>query len=112
MRNRDGYARAAERGGGGPAGRQSWARAVGAGRARPGCCGLQPSGIAPPPQWRLARDAPLKELPYSPASTSPPWIARPIRAMTCISNVLEYVPASFRVFQHVRPKLACCAAIA
>jgi transposase len=76
-----------------------------------------PTGPSPEPAEtpdRPARQAPPPHLPreevrHEPAPVCPDCGGRSLRKRgEDVTEVLEYVPASFRVIRHVRPRYACC----
>lgn len=63
--------------------------------------------LAKPARRPLPDHLPRQEIVHEPACTCPDC-GRPMRRLgEDVSEVLEYVPASFRVIRHVRPKLSC-----
>jgi transposase len=55
----------------------------------------------------LPEHLPRTRIEHSPACTCPDCGAAMRKIGEDVSEILEYVPARFRVIQHVRPKLAC-----
>ena len=64
----------------------------------------------PPPQRKpLPPHLPRDEQVHAPAAQACPSCGGKLKPLgEDVSEQLEYVPASFRVIRHVRPKLACC----
>lgn len=63
--------------------------------------------LAKPARRLLPDHLPRQEIVHEPACTCPDC-GRPMRRLgEDVSEVLDYVPASFRVIRHVRPKLSC-----
>ena len=66
--------------------------------------------ITPPvdrPRRSLPEHLPRQRVEHSPSCTCSNCGATMIKIGEDVSDVLEYVPASFKVIRHVRPKLAC-----
>ena len=64
-------------------------------------------GIARPGRRPLPDHLPREEIVHEPACTCPDCGGPMRRLGEDSSEMLEYMPASFRVVRHVRPKLAC-----
>ena len=62
-----------------------------------------------PARRPLPHALPRETVEHSPACTCPDCGAPMKRIGEDVAEVLEYVPASFKVIRHVRPKLACAA---
>jgi transposase len=66
--------------------------------------------ITPPvdrPRRSLPEHLPRQRVEHSPSCTCSTCGATMVKIGEDVSDVLEYVPASFKVIRHVRPKLAC-----
>ena len=59
------------------------------------------------PRRSLPEHLPRQRIEHSPSCTCSTCGATMVKIGEDISDVLEYVPASFKVIRHVRPKLAC-----
>ena len=59
------------------------------------------------PRRSLPEHLPRQRIEHSPSCTCSTCGATMVKIGEDVSDVLEYVPASFKVIRHVRPKLAC-----
>lgn len=77
--------------------------------------GAAPTGAAPrkPARRPLPKHLPRESIVHAPACACPSCGGALRRVGETISEMLEYVPARFKVIRHVRPKFACaeCAVI-
>jgi hypothetical protein len=62
-----------------------------------------------PARRALPERLPRETVEHTPACTCPDCGAAMKRIGEDVAEILEYVPASFKVMRHVRPKLACAA---
>lgn len=79
-------------------------------RARtPQALAAKPEQKERPARRSLPERLPRETVQHTPACTCPDCGATLRRIGEDVAEVLEYVPASFKVIRHVRPKLACAA---
>jgi transposase len=75
----------------------------------PQAAAAQPEVGKPPARRPLPEHLPRETVQHNPACACPECGGAMQRIGEDVAEVLEYVPASFKVIRHVRPKLACAA---
>ena len=68
---------------------------------------MTPAAAKDQPRRTLPPHLPRQRIEHSPSCTCSTCGATLVKIGEDVSDVLEYVPASFKVIRHVRPKLAC-----
>ena len=68
---------------------------------------MTPAAVKDQPRRTLPPHLPRQRVEHSPSCTCSTCGATMVKIGEDVSDVLEYVPASFKVIRHVRPKLAC-----
>ena len=68
---------------------------------------MTPAAAKDQPRRTLPPHLPRQRIEHSPSCTCSTCGATLVKIGEDVSEVLEYVPASFKVIRHVRPKLAC-----
>ena len=68
---------------------------------------MPPAAVKDQPRRTLPPHLPRQRVEHSPSCTCSTCGATMVKIGEDVSDVLEYVPASFKVIRHVRPKLAC-----
>ena len=68
---------------------------------------VPPAAVKDQPRRTLPPHLPRQRIEHSPSCTCSTCGATMVKIGEDVSDMLEYVPASFKVIRHVRPKLAC-----